>query len=87
MGCALCGSALIGMGGMEVGMSSLAILISEMLSTHHRHPLFRVFSIIVRDHQVVRWVGQNLADWSVSREVISRRSKEETQKALVKNTG
>ena len=87
MGCALCGSALIGMGGMEVGMSSLAILISEMLSTHHRHPLFRVFSIIVRDHQVVRWVGQNLADWSVSQEVVSRRSKEETQKALVKNTG
>ena len=73
--------------GMEVGMTSLAILISGMLSMHHRHPPFRVFSIIVGDHQVVRWVGQNLADWSVSREVISLRSKEETQKALVKNTG
>ena len=75
------------MGGIEVGMTSLAILISEMLSTHHRHPLFRVFSIIVRDHQVVRWMDQNLADWIVSHEVVSRRSKEETQKTLVKNTG
>ena len=72
--------------GMEVGMSSLAILISEMLSTHHRHPLFRVFSIIVGDHQVVRWVGQNLADWSVSREVISRRSKEEVQETVIQKT-
>ncbi len=80
MGCALCGSALVGIGGIEVGMTSLAILISGMLSTHHGHPPCRVLSIIVGDHQVVRWMDQNLADWIVSHEVVSRRSKEETQK-------
>ena len=78
MSCPLYGSVLMGMGGMEARMTSLAILTSGMLSMHHGHPPFRVSPIIVGDHQVVRCVGQTHSDWSVSRGIVSLRSKEET---------